>query len=113
MKKQLQKRKEREEKQSVREKKRNEREQKNEGVSTRSKGVLKKTNERKKTGNLRPVGSSSEAESDTVCPKCGLVYSDSGGLWVCCDRCNRWFDVKCSGIKRRNVPEFYYCEDCV
>ena len=54
---------------------------------------------------------SSEAE-DTVCPKCGLVFADSGGLWVCCDGCNQWFDIKCTNIKRRRVPEFYYCEDC-
>ena len=87
-----------------------------ESVYTRAKGVFKNTDEtvsRKKAGNVKPVDqlfaemqlsddndneSSSEAESDTVCPKCGLVYSDSGGLWVCCDRCNQWFDVKCTNI---------------
>lgn len=41
----------------------------------------------------------SEAE-DTICPKCGLVYSDSTDLWVCCDGCNQWFEFKCSSLRR-------------
>ena len=56
---------------------------------------------------------SSESEEDTVCPKCGRMYSDSGGLWVCCDGCNQWFHLKCTNIKKRNIPDFYYCENCV
>ena len=55
----------------------------------------------------------SSEEDDTVCPKCGLVYADIGGLWVCCDGCDRWFDLKCTNIKKKKVPEFYYCDDCV
>ncbi len=115
--KQLQKRKEREETQLLKER--------------RAKEAVKKTNQetvsKKKAGKEKPSSpvhqllaemqlssddSSSESQ-DTICPKCGLVYADSGGLWVCCDGCNQWFDVKCTNIKRRNVPEFYYCEDCV
>lgn len=56
---------------------------------------------------------SSESEEDTVCPKCGRMYSDSGGLWVCCDGCNQWFHLRCTNIKKRNIPDFYYCENCV
>lgn len=56
----------------------------------------------------------SEAESDAICPKCGLVYSEGdGGTWVCCDSCSNWFDFKCTGLKnKRNIPDLYYCDDC-
>ena len=54
-----------------------------------------------------------DSSEDAVCPKCGLVYADSGGLWVCCDGCSEWYDIKCTNIKKRKVPEFYYCENCV
>ena len=47
---------------------------------------------------------------DAICPKCGLVYSDSKGIWVHCD-C--WFDLKCTNIKKKAIPNFYYCENCV
>ena len=34
--------------------------------------------------------STSEGESDNaICPKCGVVYTDSEGLWACCDGCDR------------------------
>ena len=36
-----------------------------------------------------------DSSEDAVCPKFGLVYTDSGGLWVCCYGCNEWYDIKC------------------
>ena len=42
--------------------------------------------------------SSSEAESDNaICPKCGAEY---GGLWVCCNGCDQWFNVEFTSIKK-------------
>ena len=87
----------------------------------------KKTEKEKEAGNVKVLSlvhkvteiqlsdndDSSESEEDTVCPKCGRMYSDSGGLWVCCDGCNQWFHLKCTNIKKRNIPDFYYCENCV
>ena len=57
--------------------------------------------------------SSDSAESDdAVCPKCGASYADIGGLWVCCDGCNQWFNVECTNIRRKRIPDIFYCEDC-
>ena len=97
--KQSRKRKEREEKQLVKER--------------RAKEAVKKETVSKRNTlslvcqfvelQLTSDGSSSEAE-DTVCLKCGLVYADSDGLWVCCDGCNQWFDLNCTNITGRKVP---------
>ena len=57
--------------------------------------------------------SSDSAESDdAVCPKCGASYADIGGLWVCCDGCNQWFNVECTNIRGKRIPDTFYCEDC-
>ena len=53
-------------------------------------------------------------EEDTCCPKCGLVYADSDGvLWVCCDSCELWYDLKCTGIRKKTIPDLFYCDKCV
>ena len=55
------------------------------------------------------LSSASEAESDNaICPKCGVAYTESGGLWVCCDGCNRWFNVECTTIKKKKLPKFTF-----
>ena len=48
---------------------------------------------------------SSNDESDAVCPKCGGVYSDDDGIWICCDGCNsNWYDIRCTNIRsQRNI----------
>ena len=57
--------------------------------------------------------STSEGESDNaICPKCGVAYTDSEGLWVCCDGCDRWFKVECTTIKNKKLPDVYVCEEC-
>lgn len=57
-----------------------------------------------------------ELSDDAVCPKCGLAYAnddDESGLWICCDTCDRWFDLKCTNIRsKRRVPNTYICEEC-
>ena len=62
--------------------------------------------------DLQASSDSSDSE-DAVCPKCGITYSNAGGLWVQCDGCGRWFDLKCTNIKKRKVPEVYLCENCL
>ena len=53
---------------------------------------------------------------DAACPKCGLVYADDDdedSLWVCCDTCNRWFDLQCTNIQnKRRVPNTFICKYC-
>ena len=57
--------------------------------------------------------SSASAESDdAICPKCGVSYADRGGLWVCCDGCDRWFNIEYTNIRKKKIPDVYYCEDC-
>ncbi len=58
---------------------------------------------------------SSSQNEDTVCPRCGAVYGDDDmSVWICCDRCDRWFDLKCTSIQSKyHVPDFYFCESCL
>ena len=102
------------------------------------KAVKKKEKKKKKETQLQHLASTTEQESsslcrvfadlhltseseeeesqeeDTCCPKCGLVYADSDGvLWVCCDSCELWYDLKCTGIRKRTIPDLFYCNKCV
>uniref|UniRef100_A0A1X7T9V7 PHD-type domain-containing protein n=1 Tax=Amphimedon queenslandica TaxID=400682 RepID=A0A1X7T9V7_AMPQE len=58
----------------------------------------------------------SESDDDTICPKCGLAYSadhDSSNLWICCDKCDVWFHLKCTIVKSKwTIPDTYFCEEC-
>lgn len=57
--------------------------------------------------------SESDADSDAaVCPKCGIAYADDDSVWVCCDGCDRWFDLQCTNITSAKLPDKYFCEDC-
>ncbi len=132
--KQQQKRKEREEREERQQQKRKERERMRAQTAKRTSRKATQERETRKQGTVSqgrkddsPIcqafaemqlssaesSKSSEEEDDAVCPKCGLVYADIGGLWVCCDGCDRWYDVKCTNIKKKKVPELYYCDDCV
>ena len=55
--------------------------------------------------------SQGDSEDNTTCPKCGIRYADSLEEWICCDGCDKWFNKKCTNIKRR-VPKVFYCEKC-
>ena len=48
--------------------------------------------------------------SPMQCPKCGVLYSmDHTNKWVCCDRCNAWYHVKCTPLKgKRKLPEDFF-----
>jgi len=54
----------------------------------------------------------SDTESEAECPKCGLVYGNDEATWICCDRCNTWYDVECAGVSENEIPDDYICEDC-
>ena len=32
-----------------------------------------------------------------------IAYTDSEGLCVCCDGCDRWFNVECTTIKKKKL----------
>ena len=55
----------------------------------------------------------SSSKSDAICPTCGLSYSETGGLWVCCDSCNQWYNIECTNIYiKKKIPISYYCQEC-
>ena len=33
------------------------------------------------------------SDDDTVCPKCGLMYSADNGVWICRNGCESWYDL--------------------
>lgn len=51
-------------------------------------------------------GDSFESESDIVTIVCPM-WAGSGEVWVNCNRCNQWFDLKCTNVKKRSKN---YCE---
>ena len=66
---------------------------------------------------LQLTVSESESSSQTdaaVCPVCGAVYGEyDESIWICCDGCDCWFDLKCTSIQsKHHIPDFYYCESC-
>jgi hypothetical protein len=76
---------------------------------------MERSKEDKRHDFLQITTSDKEETDDTVCPKCGLSYEDDDGgkIWVCCDGCNRWYDMKCTNIRsRRKIPDMYLCEQC-
>ena len=42
-----------------------------------------------------------------------IAYTDSEGLCVCWDGCDRWFNVECTTIKKKYLPDVYFCEECI
>ena len=42
-----------------------------------------------------------------------IAYTDSEGLCVCCDGCDRWFNVECTTIKKKKLADVYFCEECI
>ena len=56
---------------------------------------------------------SDSLEDEDEGPICSLVYLDDGGLWIACDGCNDWFDLKCTDVEdEEHVPDTYYCLNC-
>ena len=39
-------------------------------------------------------------EDTAICPLCVLVYCDMSGVWIGCNSCDAWFDLKCTDVVR-------------
>ena len=45
---------------------------------------------------------------------CGFVYLNEGDVWVCCDSCEAWYNLKSTGYARgEDIPDLYYCFKCL
>ena len=44
--------------------------------------------------------------------KCGLVYGEDNSVWIQCDSCGLWYDLKCTNVNHDNIPEAFSCEIC-
>ena len=75
-------------------------------------GTLKKANKHKVCMEIVQEFAKLQLLDNAICHKCGAAYFEGGGLWVCCDGCDRWFNVECTIIKKKKVPETYFCEEC-
>lgn len=97
------------------EEKRRKEERKKGGAIGKKQGIVERQETVEDLLTEMQLSDSSSAESDAVCPKCGSLYSAGGGaLWICCDRCGSWFDLKCTNTRsERNIPDIYYCDKCV
>ena len=50
-------------------------------------------------------------QDNTMCRKCGIVCGDDAEFWICCDGCDRWFDLKCTSVPSKDcVPDLHFCE---
>ena len=81
--------------------------------------VKLETSQRKKgkcdVNNKENASTEGEDDEDSgFCPKCGFVYPNEGDVWVCCDSCEAWYDLKCTGYAREeDIPDLYYCFKCL
>ena len=128
--KKIMKEKELEEKRQVREerkmqKKKEKEEQARERMEKKSKQEKEKKEKKKRNENGISIESALDKltlsdvelsqEEATVCPKCGLLYEDGDEevTWVCCDKCDRWFDWSCTKLRnKKKIPETFFCENC-
>ena len=56
-------------------------------------------------------------EDDVTCPQCGMTFldDDGGEMWICCNNCDRWFDLKCTSLRshsKEDMPDCYFCSSC-
>ena len=56
---------------------------------------------------------SESSESEAECPKCGLIYGATQDIWICCNQCVTWFDLRCAKVSKNDIPEEFYCSDCL
>ena len=55
--------------------------------------VQQRKKEKKDRGVQREKTDDSGEHDDAICPICGASYANTGGLWICCDKCLQWSSV--------------------
>ena len=74
-----------------------------------AKTCIKSVQKKKKKVN-KVAGNTEESEAE--CSKCALETEINGNA-VTYTVCEIWFDLKCANVSKTNIPEEYYCSDCV
>ena len=81
--------------------------------TTRKKRKKKQVVGKLQTLSLRGEGSSvlsissSGAKSEAECPKCSIINGDDDAIWIKCDKCGLWWDLKCSGVT--SSDDVFHC----
>lgn len=99
------------ERERTRIRKEKEREEKNLGRhprKTQSRNKLKDVEEL--VGNFEQLIVTHDSD-DGECAGCGRSFTDEC-CWVCCDNCDKWYDIDCQNILKENIPEFFFCTNC-
>ena len=55
---------------------------------------------------------SGDESSEAECPNCGLAYGEDDSVWIQCDSCGLWWDLKCTEIDDKNIPDIFICKKC-
>lgn len=63
------------------------------------------------TRNLRSC-TINDQEEETHCPIFNALYDDSCSIWICCDKCNVWYNLECTNMPEDSVPDSFYCGRC-
>ena len=50
------------------------------------------------------------SDDDVECPKCNLFVDCQ---WICCDNCNVWYHMHCTSLSPNDIPDEFYCENCL
>lgn len=51
-------------------------------------------------------------DKETWCPICNALYDDSSSIWICCDKCNLWYNLECTNVPEDGIPDTCYCDRC-
>ena len=86
-----------------------------EGAKKLKQTALQRKDEDNTIENLLEELEISTSVDDAICPVCGTMYSGdvNNDVWICCDGCDMWFDLKCSNIQNEKIPDKYFCAECM
>ena len=63
------------------------------------------------TRNLRSCTIKGQ-DKETRCPVCNVLFDDSSSIWMCCDKCNLWYNLECTNMPEDSIPDSFYCDRC-
>ena len=114
-----QKKHEREDRKREKEKKREERKREREEKKWKERDKEQRKTERGRGKELNIIVEEFEnlaidsSDDEATCPKCGTLCSTDSGLWICCDKCDQWYNFACTNIvSESEVPDIFVCDLC-